>query len=99
MTFYRANPTLHGHLTGFKFSTNQTNLNNHLHNGDVLWAKFNNVVEPPNLAIPGQRYDLVVALPPVAGLTERTDPMHPLWYILLGLTGVVTLGVFTALYL
>ena len=87
-TFYTSDPNLINYQNGFKFLGNDTNLNNHLSNGDQVWAQFDLQVDNNEV-----NRGISTELNPVSGLQEvLTDPMTPLWYILMAIGGVVTLG-------
>ena len=82
------NWALINYQNGFKFLGNDTNLNNHLSNGDQIWAQFDLQVDNNEV-----NRGISTELNPVSGLQEvLTDPMTPLWYILMAIGGVVTLG-------
>ena len=104
-TFFTQDPTLNPTQTGFKFMANATNTGNYLSNGDRVWAQFdsvigsdateNNQAVPQNLVrMPEDKPALsyVHQLPDVSGLDQISDPMHPLWWILIVLAGLITLG-------
>ena len=104
-TFFTQDPTLNPTQTGFKFMANATNTGNYLSNGDRVWAQFdsvigsdatgNNPAVPQNLVrMPEDKPALsyVHQLPDVSGLDQISDPMHPLWWILIVLAGLITLG-------
>ena len=87
-TFYTSDPNLINYQNGFKFLGNDTNLNNHLSNGDQVWAQFDLQVDNNEV-----NRGISTELNPVTGLKDVvTDPMTPLWYILMAIGGVVTLG-------
>ena len=94
-TFYTSDPNLINYQNGFKFLGNDTNLNNHLSNGDQVWAQFDLQVDNNEV-----NRGISTELNPVTGLQELlTDPMTPLWYILMAIGGVVTLGGLSLLFL
>ena len=94
-TFYTSDPNLINYQNGFKFLGNDTNLNNHLSNGDQVWAQFD--LRADNNEV---NRGISTELNPVTGLQELlTDPMTPLWYILMAIGGVVTLGGLSLLFL
>ena len=87
-TFYTSDPNLINYQNGFKFIGNDTNLNNHLSNGDQVWAQFD--LKTNNNEV---NQGISTQLNPVSGLQELvTDPMTPLWYILMAIGGALTLG-------
>ena len=95
VTFYTHDPVLANYQGGFKFSGNDVNNNNHLTNGDQVWATFDMLNESDeNIIINGNEIisSVTLQLADVSGLKEVIDPMSPLWYVLMALAGVVTLG-------
>ena len=95
VTFYTHDPVIANYQGGFKFSGNDVNINNHLTNGDQMWATFdtrsindvnNNINNNDPLS------SLTTRLNDVSGLKDIIDPMSPLWYVLMALAGIVTLG-------
>ena len=87
-TFYTSDPNLINYQNGFKFLGNDTNLNNHLSNGDQVWAQFDLRVDNNEV-----NRGISTELNPVTGLKDVvTDPMTPLWYILMAIGGFITLG-------
>ena len=87
-TFYTSDPNLINYQNGFKFIGNDTNLNNHLSNGDQVWAQFDLKINNNEV-----NQGISTQLNPVSGLQELvTDPMTPLWYILMAIGGALTLG-------
>ena len=95
VTFYTHDPVLANYQGGFKFSGNDVNNNNHLTNGDKVWATFDMLNESDeNIIINGNEIisSVTLQLSDVSGLKEVIDPMSPLWYVLMALAGVVTLG-------
>ena len=98
VTFYTHDPVLANYQGGFKFSGNDVNNNNHLTNGDKVWATFDMLNESDeNIIINGNEIvsSVTLQLADVSGLKEVIDPMSPLWYVLMALAGVVTLGTAT----
>ena len=93
VTFYTSDPNLVGYQNGFKFVDNETNVDNQLHNGDQIWAQFDLLANNNEV-----NQGINVALGPVSGLQEVvTDQMSTLWYVMMALGGIVTLGGLTAL--
>ena len=95
VTFYTHDPVLANYQGGFKFSGNDVNNNNHLTNGDKVWATFDMLNESDeNIIVNGNEIvsSVTLQLADVSGLKEVIDPMSPLWYVLMALAGVVTLG-------
>ena len=102
-TFYSANPATTPGQLGWQFSSNATAIDNNLSNGDQLWARFD-VAQPvetnalnsnseANLQTAGYSQGFLIAdLPPVNNLTQIPDPMSPLWWTLVALGAVLTLG-------
>ena len=87
-TFYTSDPNLINYQNGFKFLGNDTNLNNHLSNGDQVWAQFD--LRADNNEV---NRGISTELNPVTGLKDVvTDPMTPLWYILMAIAGIVSFG-------
>ena len=87
-TFYTSDPSLINYQNGFKFLGNDTNLNNNLSNGDRIWAQFDLKVDNNEV-----NRGISTELNPVTGLKDLvTDPMTPLWYILMAIGGAITLG-------
>ena len=87
-TFYTSDPNLINYQNGFKFLGNDTNLNNNLSNGDQVWAQFDLKVNNNEI-----HQGISTQLNSVSGLQEvLTDPMTPLWYILMAIGGAITLG-------
>ena len=87
-TFYTSDPNLVSYQNGFKFMGNDTNLNNHLRNGDQIWAQFDLQVDNNEI-----NHGISTELNPVNGLKDIvTDPMTPMWYILFAVFGLLTLG-------
>ena len=73
-TFYTSDPNLINYQNGFKFIGNDTNLNNHLSNGDQVWAQFDLKINNNEV-----NQGISTQLNPVSGLQELvTDPMTPL---------------------
>ena len=98
VTFYTHDPVLANYQGGFKFSGNDVNNNNHLTNGDKVWATFDMLNESDeNVIINGNEIisSVTLQLSDVSGLKEVIDPMSPLWYVLMALAGVFTLGTAT----
>ena len=98
VTFYTHDPVLANYQGGFKFSGNDVNNNNHLTNGDKVWATFNMLNESDeNIIINGNEIisSVTMELADVSGLKEVIDPMSPLWYVLMTVAGVLTLGTAT----
>ena len=101
-TFFTQDPTLNPAQVGFKFMTNATNTGNYLSNGDQVWARFNSVVGLPDASLEPTHHlqsrsgdpeiAYVYQLPDVSGLDQISDPMHPLWWLLIVLAGLVTVG-------
>ena len=98
VTFFTQDPILFPYQNGFKFEANDVNIDNHLANGDSVWAQFNmvNFKDEDNL---DQKINtnqnlssLVMQLPDVSGLKNIVDPMSPFWYVLMALAGIATLG-------
>ena len=98
VTFFTQDPILFPYQNGFKFEANDVNIDNHLANGDSVWAQFNmvNFKDEDNL---DQKINtnqnlssLVMQLPDVSGLKNIVDPMSPFWYVLMALAGILTLG-------
>ena len=98
LTFFTQDPLLYPYQNGFKFSANDANINDHLANGDRLWAKFemvrfknendlNSVVNSDMTTS-----SIILQLPDVSGLTNVSDPVSPFWYVLIALAGILTLG-------
>ena len=98
LTFFTQDPLLYPYQNGFKFSANDANINDHLANGDHLWAKFemirfkdendlNSVVNSDMTTS-----SIIWQLPDVSGLTNVSDPVSPFWYVLIALAGILTLG-------
>ena len=93
VTFYTSDPNLVGYQNGFKFVDNETNIDNQLHNGDEIWAQFDLLANNNEI-----NQGVNVALGPVSGLQEVvTDQMSTLWYVMMALGGILTLGGLTAL--
>ena len=93
VTFYTSDPNVVGYQNGFKFIDNETNIDNQLHNGDQVWAQFD-LLSNNNETNQG----INVALGKVSGLQEvTTDQMSTLWYVMMALGGILTLGGLTAL--
>ena len=93
VTFYTSDPNLVGYQNGFKFVNNETNIDNQLHNGDEIWAQFDLLANNNEI-----NQGVNVALGPVSGLQEVvTDQMSTLWYVMMALGGIITLGGLTAL--
>ena len=93
VTFYTSDPNLVGYQNGFKFIDNETNIDNQLHNGDQLWAQFDLFLNNNEV-----NQGISVELGPVSGLQEVvTDQMSTLWYIMIALGGILTLGGLSAL--
>ena len=97
ITFFTEDPILVPYQNGFKFSGNDININNHLANGNHVWAQFNmigfNENEPNSAASSnGNISSITLQLADVSGLKNTSDPMSPFWYVLIALAGIVTLG-------
>ena len=93
ITFYTKDPFLVPSQNGFKFSGNDININNHLSNGDQMWAKFDMLESVKNSKFNDDLITSIVSrLSDVNGLKEIIDPMSPLWYVLMALAGIATLG-------
>ena len=89
ITFYNQDPILNPYQNGFKFSDNTVNINNHLSNGDQIWAQFS-VVQTNSAS--GLNSGITIKLNTVSGLKNTSDPMSPFWYVLMALAGILTLG-------
>ena len=97
VTFYTKDPVIVPFQNGFKFNGNDTSINNHLTNGDHLWAKFdmldiNDDHKTKTTVESGLENSVIVQLADVSGLKDIIDPMSPLWYVLMALAGIATLG-------
>ena len=94
ITFYTHDPVIANYQGGFKFSGNDININNHLTNGDQMWATFDTtkVNDDSGLIINDPTSSLTTRLIDVNGLKDIVDPMSPLWYVLMALAGIATLG-------
>ena len=95
VTFYTHDPVIANYQGGFKFSGNDININNHLTNGDQMWATFdmtkaNN--DNSDFITNDPTSSLTTRLNDVSGLKDIIDPMSPLWYVLMALAGIATLG-------
>ena len=98
MTFFTQDPLLFPYQNGFKFSANDANINDHLANGDHLWAKFEMVrFKNENGSLSEINSDrsissIIWQLPDVSGLKNVSDPLSPFWYVLIGFAAIITLG-------
>ena len=94
VTFYTHDPVIANYQGGFKFSGNDININNHLTNGDQMWATFDTtkVNDDSGLIVNDPTTSVVTQLLDVSGLKDIIDPMSPLWYVLMALAGIATLG-------
>ena len=94
VTFYTHDPVIANYQGGFKFSGNDININNHLTNGDQMWATFDitKVNDDSGLIVNDPTTSVVTQLLDVSGLKDIIDPMSPLWYVLMALAGIATLG-------
>ena len=98
ITFFTQDPVLYPYQNGFKFSANDVNINNHLANGDHVWAQFDMVSfkdeNDDNSRInSGTNISSITwQLADVSGLKNIIDPMSPFWYVLIALAGIATLG-------
>ena len=94
VTFYTHDPVIANYQGGFKFSGNDININNHLTNGDQMWATFDTtkVNDDSGLIVNDPTSSLTTRLIDVNGLKDIVDPMSPLWYVLMALAGIATLG-------
>ena len=98
VTFFTQDPLLFPYQNGFKFSANDANINDHLANGDHLWAQFEMVRfrnEDGSLSeVNSDRSisSIIWQLPDVSGLKNVSDPLSPFWYVLIGFAGIITLG-------
>ena len=94
VTFYTHDPVIANYQGGFKFSGNDININNHLTNGDQMWATFDTtgVNDNSDLNNNDPTTSLTTRLNDVSGLKDIIDPMSPLWYVLMALAGIATLG-------
>ena len=95
ITFFTQDPVLFPYQNGFKFSGNDVNISNHLANGDQVWAQFNMIdADDENSTInTNENLDAItIKLADVSGLKNASDPMSPLWYVLMALAGILTLG-------
>ena len=88
--FYNEDPVLSSYQNGFKFSDNTVNINNHLSNGDQIWAQFGIIQTNSTSSL---NSGVTVKLNQVSGLKSTSDPMSPMWYVLMTLAGIITLGV------
>ena len=94
VTFYTVDPTLNPYAIGFKFKNNETNTSNALWNDSKMWAKFDVIQSGSDRVI----NSVVTELPPVTGLSSVSDPMNPIWYLLITVGGIATLGIMTIIY-
>ena len=94
VTFYTVDPTLNPYAIGFKFKDNETNTGNALWNDSKMWAKFDIIQSGSDRVV----NSIVTELPPVTGLSNVSDPMNPLWYLLITVGGIATLGIMTIIY-
>ena len=94
VTFYTHDPVIANYQGGFKFSGNDININNHLTNGDQMWATFDTINTGDNSGLNNNdpTTSVVTQLLDVSGLKDIIDPMSPLWYVLMALAGIATLG-------
>ena len=98
VTFFTQDPILFPYQNGFKFEANDVNIDNHLANGDHVWAQFEMINSKggndSNLKMNENQNlsSLVLQLPDVSGLKNVVDPMSPFWYVLMALAGIATLG-------
>ena len=94
VTFYTHDPVIANYQGGFKFSGNDININNHLTNGDQMWATFDTTGVNDNSGLNNNdpTSSLTTRLLDVSGLKDIIDPMSPLWYVLMALAGIATLG-------
>ena len=94
VTFYTHDPVIANYQGGFKFSGNDININNHLTNGDQMWATFDTTGINDNSGLNNNdpTSSLTTQLLDVSGLKDIIDPMSPLWYVLMALAGIATLG-------
>ena len=98
VTFFTQDPILFPYQNGFKFEANDVNIDNHLANGDHVWAQFEMInskgENDSNLKMNENQNlsSLVLQLPDVSGLKNVVDPMSPFWYVLMALAGIATLG-------
>ena len=98
VTFFTQDPLLFPYQNGFKFSANDGNINDHLANGDHLWAKFEMVrFKNENGSLSEINSDrsissIIWQLPDVSGLKNVSDPLSPFWYVLIGFAAIITLG-------
>ena len=108
-TFYTENPAVNPIQVGWHFSSNETNLNNHLSNNNQLWARFDIAQPLDNLkkatvgSLKVNQTDdnygfLIAALPTVTNLKIISDPMSPLWWILVALGFIATFGTLFIFY-
>ena len=94
VTFYTHDPVIANYQGGFKFSGNDININNHLTNGDQMWATFDTTGVDDNSGLNNNdpTSSLTTRLNDVSGLKDIIDPMSPLWYVFMSLAGIATLG-------
>ena len=103
-TFYTKNPAVVPTQIGWQFASNDTALDNYLSNSNQLWARFDVMQPQANLekslnlkaSTPNDPavFDgfLIAQLPAVANLKTVTDPMSPLWWVLISLGMLITFG-------
>ena len=96
ITFFTEDPVIYPYQNGFKFSGNDVNINNHLANGDHVWAQFNMIDdfddENKETSSNSNVSSITWQLADVTGLKNTIDPMSPLWYVLMALAAILTLG-------
>ena len=104
-TFYTANPATTPSQLGWQFMSNATAVDHRLWNGNQLWARFDVAQSEAsetkrNLSGQFANYNqsagstfLLATLPPVSELTTVPDPMSPLWWALVALGAILTLGI------
>ena len=104
-TFYTANPATTPGQLGWQFMSNATAVDHRLWNGNQLWARFDvaqSDTTETERTLSGQfaNYNqsagstfLLATLPPVSELTTVPDPMSPMWWVLVALGAVLTLGI------
>ena len=98
VTFYTADPNLVPFQPGFKFSHNETNISNGLKNGDQIWVSFNILQSDNNQKKAVEAFrPITTQLLTVSGLTTTSDPMNSLWYVLIAIGSILTLGSLTLL--
>ena len=98
-TFYNDNPATNPFQVGWNFGSNETAVDNHLSNKNQIWARFDVIQREIDSNQNSEEKFLIAMLPPVSNLQIITDPMSPLWWVLISLGIILSLGILSTVLL